>query len=212
MLDVLTELQKYQKIELEDMSPTDFYGTVPGSIVNRIADDINRISKNHFRLEQQFEDFSEEILEILREELNIAETYKKWVSSRDDLLVEFGQKVEEGEKKTASLVMALISLKDAIETVYKFILSSGETDWIRQMERLMDSVTLVMLKNNLLEIGNEKYFDDILHEAVSTVQEQNLDFREIVSVERKGYSYMDKIVRKASVVVNNFRKDENGSE
>jgi len=53
----------------------------------------------------------------------------------------------------------------------------------------MDSVTLVMLKNNLLEIGNEKYFDDILHEAVSTVQEQNLDFREIVSVERKGYSY-----------------------
>lgn len=212
VLDTLSELKKYKRINLDDTGHVGLRVTALGGIVNRIADDINRISKNQFRLGQQVEDFSEEILKILHEELDIAETYKKWASSRDDLINELNRRSEENEKRIESLVMALISFSDAMDIIYTFISSSGDTDWILQMERVRNSLTIVMAQNNLHEIGNEKYFEDIMHDVVSVVEDRNRDFREIVSVERKGYSYMGRILRKARVIVNNYRKDENRNE
>lgn len=212
MLDALSELKKYRKINCNDTASTGFSGSPLGTVLNRISDDINRISKNQFKLGQQVEDFSEEILEILHEELEASETYKKWALSRDDLINELNRKEEANEKRADGLVSALIRFSDAMDIVYSFIAASGDPDWMLQIEQLKNSLALVLAENNLNEIGNEKYFDDGLHDAVSVVEDCSKDFREIVGIERKGYSYMGKIIRKALVTVNNFRKDENRIE
>jgi molecular chaperone GrpE (heat shock protein) len=209
VLNALSELKKYKKINLNNTVAAGSGGNDLDIAVSRIAQDVNRIAKDQFKLGQQVEDYSEEILGILQNKLDIEEAYKKWVFSRDDLINELKTRADENNKRVESLVAGLICFYDAMDTISVFIASSGDTDWIVQMERLKNSLTVVMAENDLHVIGNEKYFDDMLHDAVDVVEDRYRDFREITGVERNGFSYLKRIIRKAAVIVNNFKKDEN---
>jgi molecular chaperone GrpE (heat shock protein) len=208
VLNALSELKKYKKINLNNTVAAGSGGNDLDIAVSRIAQDVNRIAKDQFKLGQQVEDYSEEILGILQNKLDIEEAYKKWVFSRDDLINELKTRADENNKRVESLVAGLICFYDAMDTISVFIASSGDTDWIVQMERLKNSLTVVMAENDLHVIGNEKYFDDMLHDAVDVVEDRYRDFREITGVERNGFSYLKRIIRKAAVIVNNFKKDE----
>jgi len=212
VLDALAELKKYQRINLNGTDFAGWGGTVHGVILDRIADDINRISKNQFRIGQQIEDCFEEILHILHQELDLAKTYQQSLAARDDLIKEMNRRAGENEKRIESLVMALVRVSDMIDIIFSAISSSGDEDWIRQMERVKNSLAMVLAENNLDEIGNEKYFDDALHDVVSLVEDPDRDFREVAGVEQKGYAYRGKILRKARVVINNYRKDHHENE
>lgn len=212
VLDGLAELKKYRRINHNSTVSAGWGGPALGGIIDRIADDINRISKNQFKMGQQLEDCFEEIVNTLHQELDTAKTYQELLANRDDLIKEIKRRSEENEKRVESLVSALISFSDAMDIIHAFISSSGATDWILQMERVNNSLAKVLAENNLCEIGNEKYFNEVLHDVVSVVEDHNRDFREIIGVEQKGYSYMGKTLRKARVIVNSFRKGEDGNE
>lgn len=217
MLDVLAELKKYQKIDLTKQNDRDLpglRGTAFGGMsigighFSRIAEDINKMSKKQFRMEQQMEDCFEEIEEItrmLQQELDMAKTYQKSLENKDDLIKEIKIKSAEQEENIQSLVLALISFVDNIDLIYAAILSSGDEEWLRQMNRVKNYLSLVLRGNKLYEIGQEKYFNDQLHDVGSLVEDENRGFREITGVEQKGYLYQGNIIRKARVIVNNYK-------
>ena len=200
MLDALAELKKYHSINLDIPGPLPA-DPVANLLVVKIADDINRIAKNLFRLEQQFENHAEEILDRCNQEFG-----------KDALLLELRVRLEETGAKEARLVQALVDLADALDTVRDFIDASGDSDWIAQMGEVRQATLSILMDNGLLELGPEKYFTESLHEAISAVQDEQREHLEIVEMARKGYSYQGRVLRKAQVAVNTWRKDSEDNE
>lgn len=200
VLDALAELKKYRPLNLENPGPW-LDESVANLVTIGIANDLNRIAKNLFKLEQRFEAHAEEILERCNKEVG-----------KDELIRELRHALNEYARKEENLVLALVKLADALDTVRGFIMASGDSAWIAQMDRLRNAAARILLENGLHELGTEKYFTEVLHEAVSAVQDSQRDYREIVDVVQKGYSYMGKILRKAKVVVNTQGKESEADE
>lgn len=205
MLDVIAELKKYRPLNMENSGDGESSGIIYRNILEKHTEELIRFSKMQFRLGQQFEDFNEETLGLLRKETENAEVYKKWAL---EVIGDLNRRVAENKQRTENLIFALITLADTLEMIHGFITASGDPDWILQMNRVRNNTSLVMAENDLREIGTGKYFDDSLHEAVSIIRDPEKEFREITGVEQKGYFYGDKVVRKAKVIVNTYRKED----
>ncbi len=122
--DALAELKKYRTIDLENVGPWR-EDPVPSLLLAKMTDDINRIAKSLFRLEQQFENHAEEILARCNQE------FEKDARLRElhALAAEYGAKKEQ-------LVQALMGMADALDTVAGFIEASGDSAWIAQMQQI----------------------------------------------------------------------------
>lgn len=207
MFDALCELKKYKKINLDNIDPLTSCPSAYGIIAERLANDINKMSKSLFKLEQRHEDFTEELLEKINENLDIAESFKKLALSKDETIKGL-QIRQNGDRETIHrMTTALIDFSDKLNIIYDSILSSANSDWILQTERIKHSAELILAGIGIHETGSEKYFEESLHEAVSAVEDAERDFKEITSVELKGYMYNDRVLRKAKVIVNVLRKE-----
>jgi molecular chaperone GrpE (heat shock protein) len=211
MIDLLSKIKNWW-FRPKESGGSGPQGSKRVNIMDKLAEDIGRLSKNQFRLGQQFEDFAEEVLEAVRQEIKLAEVYKKWAESKDAAMIGFHHRLTENEKRIENLVFALINLADALEMIYRFVIASGDTDWRLQMERVQNTTRLLLAENGIQELGHENFFDDSLHEAIATVQEEGKDLREITDIEQKGYSYWNKVLRKAKVVVNTLPKEQPENE
>ncbi len=102
----------------------------------------------------------------------------------------------------ADIIMAFLPVMDNLE---KATNTNTEDEGYRQgMELVAKQFKDVLKSFGLEEIETVgKTFDPSLHEAVSSVQDENLGVQEIKEEFRKGYKIGDKVIRHAMVVVAN---------
>lgn len=101
----------------------------------------------------------------------------------------------------ADIMMAFLPVMDNLE---KAINTNTEDEGYRQgMELVAKQFKDVLKSFGLEEIKTEgEIFNPILHEAVSSVQDDTKESQEIIEEFRKGYKMGDKVIRHAMVVVN----------
>jgi molecular chaperone GrpE (heat shock protein) len=203
MFDALAELQKYQKIKLDGQvgqAPT--VASPYATILTRMTEDFHKTAKRQFRLEQQFDTFSEEILELFRQE----------VATQNQAILGLTRQLEAETVQNTRLAWGLIQMGDALDLVTTAIKAADRSEWSDQMEQLTASTVRIMTENGLQLLGGEPYFDEQRHEAVATATVVEEAYKAIVAVEQKGYAYLGQVLRKARVIVNIARKDESDYE
>lgn len=117
----------------------------------------------------------------------------------------YKKRTQKEKEKTFSLakgeiIEQLLPIIDAIEQAK---LMNGQDESFKQgMELVSSQISMFLEKNNVTELGNvgEK-FDIEIHEAISVVENEELEENHIVSVFRKGYKIDDKVIRPAMVIV-----------
>ena len=101
----------------------------------------------------------------------------------------------------ADIMIAFLPVMDNLEKAINT--NTGDDGYKQGMELVAKQFKDVLKSFGLEEIKTEgEIFNPILHEAVSSVQDDTKESQEIVEEFRKGYKMGDKVIRHAMVVVN----------
>ena len=102
----------------------------------------------------------------------------------------------------ADLVEKMLPVLDNLENAVK--VETQDEEYKKGIELVLKQFKDVLTANGVEEIeAVGKTFDPELHEAVSSIQDENLGEKEIASEYRKGYKIGTKIIRHSMVVVAN---------
>ena len=101
----------------------------------------------------------------------------------------------------ADIMMAFLPVMDNLEKAINT--NTGDEGYKQGMELVAKQFKDVLKSFGLEEIKTEgEIFNPILHEAVSSIQDDTKESQEIIEEFRKGYKMGDKVIRHAMVVVN----------
>ena len=165
---------------------------------------------------------SEEIKEM-NEEINkndvekikvLIETQKQELEEKDDrikrLIAEFENFKKRSSKERENLYNSIIgdiitSFLPIIDNLEKAVQTKTEDQEFKQgIELVLKQFKDVLESNGVKEIeAVGQTFNPELHEAVTSVQDDNLGVQEIKEEYRKGYMIGDKVIRHSLVVVAN---------
>lgn len=170
------------------------------------VEEIEKNLKSEVEILDEMDKIYEDGVKVKIEELNqkIKEDEEKFLR----VFAEFDnykKRTQKEKEKTFSLakgeiIEQLLPIIDAIEQAK---LMNGQDESFKQgMELVSSQISMFLEKNNVTELGNvgEK-FDIEIHEAISVVENEELEGNHIVSVFRKGYKIDDKVIRPAMVIV-----------
>lgn len=162
-------------------------------------------------LNQSNEEVNLELLNNLKKKL---EEQKADIEEKDDrlkrLMAEFDNFKKRSAKERESLYNSLIadiamSFLPVIDNLEKAVSVKTEDDNYKiGVELVLKQFKEVLASNGVKEIeAVGKTFDPELHEAVSSVDDDNLGVQEIKEDYRKGYMIGNKVIRHSLVVVAN---------
>lgn len=162
-------------------------------------------------LNQSNEEVNVELLNNLKQKL---EEQKADIEEKDDrlkrLMAEFDNFKKRSAKERESLYNSLIadiamSFLPVIDNLEKAVSVKTEDDNYKiGVELVLKQFKEVLASNGVKEIeAVGKTFDPELHEAVSSVDDDNLGVQEIKEEYRKGYMIGNKVIRHSLVVVAN---------
>ncbi len=101
----------------------------------------------------------------------------------------------------ADIMIAFLPVMDNLEKAINT--NTGDDGYKQGMELVAKQFKDVLKSFGLEEIKTEgEIFNPILHEAVSSIQDDTKESQEIVEEFRKGYKMGEKVIRHAMVVVN----------
>ena len=164
-----------------------------------------------------------EVNEELNEEINkndvekikvLIETQKQELEEKDDrikrLIAEFENFKKRSSKERENLYNSIIgdiitSFLPIIDNLEKAVQTKTEDQEFKQgIELVLKQFKDVLESNGVKEIeAVGQTFNPELHEAVTSVQDDNLGVQEIKEEYRKGYMIGDKVIRHSLVVVAN---------
>lgn len=164
-----------------------------------------------------------EVNEELNEEINkndvekikvLIETQKQELEEKDDrikrLIAEFENFKKRSSKERENLYNSIIgdiitSFLPIIDNLEKAVQTKTEDQEFKQgIELVLKQFKDVLESNGVKEIESVgQTFNPELHEAVTSVQDDNLGVQEIKEEYRKGYMIGDKVIRHSLVVVAN---------
>ena len=164
--------------------------------------------------EQTIKNEEEKIVQENCKEDNEINKMKKELEETTDrlkrLMAEFDNFKKRSAKERESLYNSLLadivlSFLPVVDNLEKAVNSSTEDEGYKQgielvLKQFMDVLTSLGVKE-IEGIGST--FNPEYHEAVSSVQDENLGEKEVKEVFRKGYQIGDKVIRHAMVVVAN---------
>lgn len=102
----------------------------------------------------------------------------------------------------ADIITALLPVLDNLEKAAEA--STQDEEYKKGIELVLKQFKDVLEANGVKEIEAEgKPFDPELHEAVSTIQDENLGEKIVAKEYRKGYTIGTKVIRHSMVVVAN---------
>ncbi|MBO6233469.1 MAG: nucleotide exchange factor GrpE [Clostridia bacterium] len=143
-------------------------------------------------------------LELKQEELDdITDRYKR-------VLAEFENFKKRSSKERESLyssilgdvVEAMLPVVDNLENAAK--VETQDENYKKGVEMVLKQFKDVLQSKGVEEIKTVgETFDPSLHEAVSSIQDENLGEKEIAQEYRKGYKIGNKVIRHSMVVVAN---------
>ncbi|MBR2704309.1 MAG: nucleotide exchange factor GrpE [Clostridia bacterium] len=164
-----------------------------------------------------------EVNEELNEEINkndvekikvLIETQKQEIEEKDDrikrLIAEFENFKKRSSKERENLYNSIIgdiitSFLPIIDNLEKAVQTKTEDQEFKQgIELVLKQFKDVLESNGVKEIESVgQTFNPELHEAITSVQDDNLGVQEIKEEYRKGYMIGDKVIRHSLVVVAN---------
>ena len=162
--------------------------------------------------EELDEKIVEENVEIMNSDVDVQKLQEELDNTTDRLkrlMAEFDNYKKRASKEreqlynslVADIMMAFLPVMDNLEKAINT--STGDEGYKQGMELVAKQFKDVLKSFGLEEIKTEgEMFDPILHEAVSSVQDDTKESQEIVEEFRKGYKMGDKVIRHAMVVVN----------
>ena len=160
--------------------------------------------KNEEVIEKEQEEIVEERQDTTKQELEeMTDRYKR-------LMAEFDNFKKRSSKERESLYNSLISdivtsILPVVDNLEKAVSTPTEDENYKQGVEMVYKQFLDTLTNLGVEeiktVGET--FDPEYHEAVSSVQDENLGEKEIKEEFRKGYKIKDKVIRHYMVVVAN---------
>ena len=102
----------------------------------------------------------------------------------------------------ADVVEVILPILDNLENAAK--VETKDENYKQGVELVLKQFKDVLKSKGVEEIKTEgETFDPSLHEAVSSIQDENLGEKEIAQEYRKGYKIGDKVIRHSMVVVAN---------
>ena len=162
--------------------------------------------------EELDEKIVEENVEIMNSDVDVQKLQEELDNTTDRLkrlMAEFDNYKKRASKEreqlynslVADIMMAFLPVMDNLEKAINT--STGNEGYKQGMELVAKQFKDVLKSFGLEEIKTEgEIFNPILHEAVSSVQDDTKESQEIVEEFRKGYKMGDKVIRHAMVVVN----------
>ena len=154
--------------------------------------------------EQEELNNQEELLKQTQEELDdITDRYKR-------ILAEFENHKKRSQKERSMLYNSVLSdivskflpVIDNLENALK--VETKDEEYKKGVELVLKQFQDVLTANGVEEIkAVGETFDPELHEAVSSIQDENLGEKEIATEYRKGYKIGTKVIRHSMVVVAN---------
>lgn len=165
----------------------------------------NSIKKIAIQNENINQDYIEEIYRIANSLEGIT-SYINQKSEEEELRSKrINKELEIREKR---FVKSLINIIDNIKYIYDFSLKSNNDMLVGAMNSLFNIVKKIMINVDIFIIdGKETFFDESLHECVSTIWDNNREDYEITEVLKLGYIYKGKVERVAQVVVVKNKED-----
>ena len=147
---------------------------------------------------------AQELLQENQRELeDITDRYKR-------ILAEFENHKKRSQKERSMLynsilsdiVSSLLPVMDNLENAIKA--ETQDEEYKKGVELVLKQFKDVLVANGVEEIkAVGETFDPELHEAVSSIQDENLGEKEIATEYRKGYKIGNKVIRHSMVVVAN---------
>lgn len=145
---------------------------------------------------------------------DLLETQKKEIEEKDDrlkrLMAEFENFKKRSSKEREGLYNSLMadimtSLLPILDNLEKAVQVKTEDENFKQgIELVLKQFKDVLTSNGVTEIETVgKTFDPELHEAITSVVDENLGTQEIKEEYRKGYKIGDRVIRHSMVVVAN---------
>ena len=164
----------------------------------------NEINEQEEITEQEELNNQEELLKQTQEELDdITDRYKR-------ILAEFENHKKRSQKERSMLYNSVLSdivskflpVIDNLENALKA--ETKDEEYKKGVELVLKQFQDVLTANGIEEIkAVGETFDPELHEAVSSIQDENLGEKEIATEYRKGYKIGTKVIRHSMVVVAN---------
>ena len=171
--------------------------------------------------EEQKENSNEEVKEEINQENNnekeLNEKISKLTSDLDDLkdrhtrlIAEFDNLKKRSAKERENLynsiicdiVTPLLPVVDNLE--HAVAQSTSDEEYKKGIELVLKQFKDILASQNVKEIESVgKPFDPSIHEAVSSIQDENLGEKIVASEYRKGYMIGNKVIRHSMVVVAN---------
>lgn len=171
--------------------------------------------------EEQKENSNEEVKEEINQENNnekeLNEKISKLTSDLDDLkdrhtrlIAEFDNLKKRSAKERENLynsiicdiVTPLLPVVDNLE--HAVAQNTSDEEYKKGIELVLKQFKDILASQNVKEIeAVGKPFDPSIHEAVSSIQDENLGEKIVASEYRKGYMIGNKVIRHSMVVVAN---------
>ena len=162
--------------------------------------------------EELDENIVEENVEVMDSDVDVQKLQEDLDNTTDRLkrlMAEFDNYKKRASKEreqlynslVADIMMAFLPVMDNLEKAINT--NTGDEGYKQGMELVAKQFKDVLKSFGLEEIKTEgEIFNPILHEAVSSIQDDTKESQEIIEEFRKGYKMGDKVIRHAMVVVN----------
>lgn len=167
----------------------------------------NNNQENEEKIENQTEVKEEEkkVKEVVpkQEYDELEDRYKRILAEFENFKKRSG-KEREGLYNTilADVIEVILPVLDNLENASK--IQTEDTEYKKGIELVLKQFKDVLASKGVTEIKTiGETFDPELHEAVSSIQDENLGVQEIAQEYRKGYKIGNKVIRHSMVVVAN---------
>lgn len=167
----------------------------------------NNNQENEEKIENQTEVKEEEkkVKEVVpkQEYDELEDRYKRILAEFENFKKRSG-KEREGLYNTilSDVIEVILPVLDNLENASK--IQTEDTEYKKGIELVLKQFKDVLASKGITEIKTiGETFDPELHEAVSSIQDENLGVQEIAQEYRKGYKIGNKVIRHSMVVVAN---------
>ncbi len=103
----------------------------------------------------------------------------------------------------ADIIMSLLPVLDNFERVINNDVSDDLKNYLEGFRLIYNQIKDILASNDVKEIeALDKEFDPVYHQSISMRKDESKESGIVLEVYQKGYTYKDKVLRPAMVIIN----------
>lgn len=103
----------------------------------------------------------------------------------------------------ADIIMSLLPVLDNFERVINNEVSDDLKNYLEGFRLIYNQIKDILASNDVKEIeALDKEFDPVYHQSISMRKDESKESGIVLEVYQKGYTYKDKVLRPAMVIIN----------